>query len=450
MKILKRLAGSQLRLNVLSGVLSTTAGFVLSIVKYPIFLNFMSYELYGIWLVLTAVLSFAQLGLSSVSVGIVKLVSEEYGKKKLEDVEKYVATALVILLVLGLLLLALSILFGGVIARSIGISGRNIQLGITYLPFVALLSVYIFMYEIINATLSGLGRIDIANYSQVMIQAIPVVIAVPLFFIHVPALVSMLVAHFAAYFIITAANIFRIKSIVRLRIFKVGNVSLEHFAKLMSFSGAIFFSSLVSFLFFPFSKIVISRQLGVQVVPVYEVAYRASYQLMTVFSAALRALTPEISRLNSILGEENAGKIKAINLKAYMLTIPGGAIACAVAFVLAEAIFKLWLGKNFQGDIVTCFRIMIGGTLANIVTLVPYYNLLGKGNINSLVVYHCISPIFSMVFIFVLESVYRISLSGVALANSLGIMLGALFLIYAALRSDNKAVRRTCTGNEMI
>ncbi|HEX8949502.1 MAG TPA: hypothetical protein VF790_11100, partial [Dissulfurispiraceae bacterium] len=107
MKILKRLTGSQLRLNVLSGVLSTTAGFVLSIVKYPIFLNFMSYELYGIWLVLTAVLSFAQLGLSSVSVGIVKLVSEEYGKKKLEDVEKYVATALAILLVLGLLLLAL-------------------------------------------------------------------------------------------------------------------------------------------------------------------------------------------------------------------------------------------------------------------------------------------------------------------------------------------------------
>jgi O-antigen/teichoic acid export membrane protein len=438
MKFITKLTGSQLRLNVLSGAVSSIVGFVLSIIKYPIFLSFMGYELYGVWLVLTSVLSFAQLGLSSVAVGIVKLVAEEHGKKNLEDIEKYIATALAILLVVGLLLLTFSILFGRVIVTLIGISGAHAPSGITYLPFIALLSIYIFVYEIINATLSGLGRIDIANYSQTLIQAIPVVIAIPLFLLHIPSLASMLAAHFAAYIVITVANLFRIKQIVKLRLFRIGNVSFSHLAKLLSFSGAMFFSSLISLLFFPFSKIILSRQLGVAIVPIYEVAYRASYQLMTAFSLGLRALTPEISRLSAILREENEGIIKRINAKAYSITIFGGTIVCAIVFLMAETIFKLWLGKSFNAEIVTCFRIMISGTLACIVTLVPYYNLIGRGNMNYIVLYHGISPILSILVIYALMNIYRITLSGVALANSLGLMIGALYLIYTTVKLNHK------------
>jgi O-antigen/teichoic acid export membrane protein len=105
---------------------------------------------------------------------------------------------------------------------------------------------------------------------------------------------------------------------------------------------------------------------------------------------------------------------------------------------MAETIFKLWLGKSFNAEIVTCFRIMISGTLACIVTLVPYYNLIGRGNMNYIVLYHGISPILSILVIYALMNIYRITLSGVALANSLGLMIGALYLIYTTVKLNHK------------
>ncbi|ABQ26772.1 polysaccharide biosynthesis protein [Geotalea uraniireducens Rf4] len=436
--ILSKILGSQLRLNLFSGMISASISFVLSIIKYPIFLCFMSYEMYGVWLILTTVLSFAQLGLTGVTVGVVKLVAEEYGKNNIADIEKYVATSLSALFVLGSLFLGISLCFDTEIVRLIGLSGSNAILGMRYLPYIAILSMYIFAYEVINATLSGLGRIDIANYSQTLIQAIPLVIAIPLLMLNVSEIMSMLIAHTAAYIIISITNIYKIKTLVTLKILSMSNISYFHFRKLLKYSGSIFVSSVASLLFFPLSKIIVSRQLGVSIVPLYEVAYRASSQLMTVYSMGLRALTPEISRLSGISDKSNDNKINSINAKAYKLTILGGTITCALVYVFAELIFRLWLSKSFNAEIVTCFRIMLGGTLACIVTLVPYYNLIGRGSINPVVIYHCISPIISISMIITLTKTTEITLNGIALSNTLGLTAGTIFLIWATVKSNHK------------
>jgi K+ transporter len=60
--IFKNIFSSQLRVNIFSGVAATMVNIIVMAIAYPIYLHFLGYEQYGVWLVLSVVLTFAQLG----------------------------------------------------------------------------------------------------------------------------------------------------------------------------------------------------------------------------------------------------------------------------------------------------------------------------------------------------------------------------------------------------
>lgn len=78
--MIKKLLSSQLRINVMSGIVTAIISTVSMAAAYPICLHFLGYEKYGVWLVLATVLTFAQLGDLGISPAIIKLVAEEYGR----------------------------------------------------------------------------------------------------------------------------------------------------------------------------------------------------------------------------------------------------------------------------------------------------------------------------------------------------------------------------------
>ena len=76
----KKLFSSQLRINMLSGTATTIVNIIVMAVGYPLYLHFLGYEQYGVWLVLTTVLSFASLGTLGIGTAVMKLVAEEHGR----------------------------------------------------------------------------------------------------------------------------------------------------------------------------------------------------------------------------------------------------------------------------------------------------------------------------------------------------------------------------------
>jgi O-antigen/teichoic acid export membrane protein len=78
--MIKKLFSSQLRLNMISGVVTTVINTITMAAGFPIFLHFLGYEKYGIWLILATVLTFAQLGNLGISPAVIKLVAEEHGR----------------------------------------------------------------------------------------------------------------------------------------------------------------------------------------------------------------------------------------------------------------------------------------------------------------------------------------------------------------------------------
>jgi len=80
--MIKKLLSSQLRINMLSGVVATVVNVVVLAIAYPVYLHFLGYEKYGVWLVLAVVLTFAQLGDLGISSAVIKLVAEGWRKRR--------------------------------------------------------------------------------------------------------------------------------------------------------------------------------------------------------------------------------------------------------------------------------------------------------------------------------------------------------------------------------
>ena len=80
--MIKKLLSSQLRINMVSGVVATVVNAVAMAVAFPIYLHFLGYEKYGVWLVLATVLSFAQLGNLGIGRAIMNLVANEHGRDR--------------------------------------------------------------------------------------------------------------------------------------------------------------------------------------------------------------------------------------------------------------------------------------------------------------------------------------------------------------------------------
>jgi len=51
--MIRKLFSSQLRINMVSGVVTTAINAVVMFIAYPVYLHFLGYEKYGVWLVLS-------------------------------------------------------------------------------------------------------------------------------------------------------------------------------------------------------------------------------------------------------------------------------------------------------------------------------------------------------------------------------------------------------------
>ena len=87
---LRSLFRSQLRRNVATGAGTAFVNVLLGLGSYPIYLHFLGYEQYGVWLALSTILTFAQLGNFGVSPAVTKLVAEAHGARDLPGVRRYV------------------------------------------------------------------------------------------------------------------------------------------------------------------------------------------------------------------------------------------------------------------------------------------------------------------------------------------------------------------------
>lgn len=428
--MLKKLFSSQLRINMASGVVVTVINAVAMMAAFPIYLHFLGYEKYGVWLVLATVLSFAQLGNLGIGQAVMKLVAEEHGRGDIEGIQRYVTTALALLCLSGSLVLIAVLVFKTQIIAAFKLSDENAQTALWLLPYIGILSIYVFIVQALNAVLSGLGRMDLANYIQSVGRIVAVTVAAILLYTG-RGIESLLIGNTLSYMFIHIVSLICIWRIARIRILRVRNLDAQRCKRILRFGGAVFGGSLISMLFSPFNKLMLSRYAGVSTIPIYEIAYRGSMQVRGLIEAGLRALMPEISRLSGNMTRNTIDRISHIYRRAMRLIFLFGVPMYGILIIFSPLLLKVWLGDRFVETLPGAFRIMLIGTFLSLLGVPAYYTLMGVGRVRRNIESHIVQSAMNVAM--VLTSILLIStvpLGAVVFATSAGMGGSTAYLIW--------------------
>jgi len=411
-----------------SGVVATVINVVVLAIAYPMYLHFLGYETYGVWLILATVLTFAQLGNLEISPAVMKLVAEEQGRGNTQGIQSYVTTALGILLVTGTLALILILFFQNQIISVFKLSGRNALIASQFLPYIAFLSVCVMLVQVLNSTISGLGRMDIANYILSGGRVVTVGTSLILLWLG-NGIESLLIGNALSYTFVGGSSVFFIRKTVNIRLLRISNLDKKRCMRLLHFGGGVFSGSLVGTFLHPFNKLMLSRYAGISSIPIYEIAFNGSMQIRTLIEASLRALMPEIGRIGANMTEYARNRISQINRGAMKLVFLFGIPMYGGLIILLTPLLKVWLRQRFVAELPVAFRIMLISTFLSLLGVPSYYTLLGMGMVRYTLISHIILSGVSALIVLTTVFIWRnISVEGVSWAILIATSITTLYL----------------------
>jgi len=396
--MINRLFSSQFRINIVSGTVTTAINAVVMVIAYPVYLHFLGYEKYGVWLVLATVLTFAQLGNLGIGPAVMKLVAEDYGRGDIEGIQHYVTTALGLLCISGTIMLIMILLFRGRIIAAFKLSGSDAEVVSSLVPYIGVLSIYVFVVQVFNGTLSGLGRMDLANYIQALARLVSVCVVAILLYKGF-GILSLLIGNTASYIFNHSVSLFYIRRIARIRLLQTANLDAHRCKRLLHFGGGVFGGTVISMLGNPFNKLMLSRYAGVFTVPIYEIAFNGAMQIRGLIEAGFRAFMPESSRVTAEVTTRSIDRMTVLNRRAMKLIFLFGIPMYIAMFIFATPLLRIWLREGFIQSISLAFRIMLVATFISLLGVPPFYFLMGMGRVRGIFVAKCITWLTCMVLV---------------------------------------------------
>jgi O-antigen/teichoic acid export membrane protein len=376
-KLAKLRQPGQLQKNVLSGMIASGGGAALMAFSYPFYLAKIGYHVYGIWIALTIIVSMSQVGNLGMSQALVRRIADCYERREFDQIERYYATAVLTISAVAVTLFALLCLVKPEVTRLIGIPEHEARFYSTIITGVFALSVLTFVVDIVACMLSGLGRIDLYNYSQLVTQAVAIACAVA-------ALCSgfqlggMLAAQLTGYFTGLIFSLIFIRRRLGYWPLRPASYSFRHLKQLLGEGSLLAGSWVMSLLFHPINKILLAQAGFFADLPVYEICVNLSMRLRNLFESGQRALMPETSRLVSSANEPGR-EVKSLIRSSLKGLIVGATPLYLLLLVFAGPLTRLWLGHSFVPAVPSTLRIFLIGTFISLLGTPLYYALIGMG-----------------------------------------------------------------------
>ena len=238
-----------------------------------------------------------------------------------------------------------------------------------------------------------------------------------------------MVAHFSSELVVHIAYIASIKRIVKIRLFDIRQADFNSLKRLLSFGSGVMGGSFMQMMLHPLNKLMITRYLSVESVPIYEIAYNAALRLRNIAGSGLSAIMPEVSRLSVEL-DVKKDRILDIYGRSLRFSLCVGIPVFSVSFISAAYMLKLWLQEGFNSLLPGMFQTILVGACMSLIGM-PAYNLLaGMGLTKSLFMSHAIQSGINILVLISLFSFYKApSVYFVACSVSAGMTCSMVYLL---------------------
>ncbi|MFY3743827.1 lipopolysaccharide biosynthesis protein [Anaeromyxobacter sp. Red801] len=401
---------------------------------YPIYLHYLGFERYGVWIVLSTVLSFVQLTNLGIGPAVTSYVAAEHAAGRTGGVQRYATTAVCAVTSLGLLVVAVVYSVRHAIVAAFKVSGPNAESAQALVPFVALLSVYVFVVQVHSATIAGLGRMDLSATIDAVGRIVALLVST-LLLVGGLRLEAMLVGSVFSYVVVHTATSLVLVRGFRLSILRVRSFSLTALRDLLRFGAGIIGSSILVLLLHPSNRLIVARSSGVASLPVYEIAFSAAMQIRSLLESGFRAIAPEVGRLASRTRQQMWSACTRMAKRSTALVLVLGAPAWLVLWAVAIPAFKLWLGQRYMPELPAAFRAMLVGTYCGLLGVPWYYILIGLRRTDTVFAHHLLQTISNAVALFAISLSGTIAPLDAAVAASFGMAVANLYLAMKGRRA---------------
>ena len=405
----------QFLINSIMSVLQViTTGGVL-FVLYRFLLNTIGVERLGIWSVVVAITSLANIGDFGLASSGVKFVAKYLARGEEDKVLGVIQTlAISICVLVGLVLLIvypLSVWLLGIIVPS-----SSLGEALSILPYV-LISLWITLISTVYQTgLDGYQRIDIRSMLLIFGTLLHLVLC--LFLVPAYGLIGL------AYSRIIQASILLFGSWVLLRKFipmlpVIGSQwNYKLFREMVGYGSNIQLINICYMLFDPVTKAFITRFGGLSMTAFYEMANRMILQLRAIVINTNQVFVPAIAELQ----EKNPEMIRDIYRQMYRFLVYMSLPLFSSLIAFTPVISLVWIG-HYESTFVFFSIVLAIGIFISTILGAAYYTNLGIGELRWNVIGHVIIAIFNPTLGFVIGSIY--GGRSVAVAWVLSLVIGS-------------------------
>jgi O-antigen/teichoic acid export membrane protein len=378
-KVFSRMSGSQFNRNMGAGSIMALIGACLSILSYPIYLHYLGYHRYGLWLVLSVVVSVAQMGNLGIPWALMKLVAEDHGHSDWEGVKTYINISCGILLAIGLIFVGVVIVIRSHILSWFKLSGVDAASVYTLLPYVAALSVLVLIFSTFNSAVGGLGRMDLTSYNETLVQVFIILFCSVLLFLGLD-LRGMVIGTLSGYVVAQVISFVQVQRMMPIPLLARTQISRHKARQLLGTGGWILGGGIFSAMLLPFTRLMLSRYAGLEAVAVNDMCLNGSLRVRSIFDAAFRPMMPEVSN-HQVKGKADLiGRIRSIDRKALLITFAVALPAFIGLMIVMNPLLHLWLHRSFNPLLPSTFRIALVGAFASLLGSSAYYMLIGLGS----------------------------------------------------------------------
>lgn len=354
-------------------VLSWIVPLVIMVITVPLFIKYLGNEQYGIYLLLTNIMSFINLLNFGTSDSVIKYVSElkDYDFKKLNDIMN---SSISINIITSFIIMLIIIIFKGVILKSFLKVNSNDPYYCSLLIIVAVTFVINFMTNNFISLFKGVENFFVPTIINIVNSIILNLVSIFLL-IKGAKLNEILLLNLLFAIISLAVYYIECKRIFPKYKFKL-KFSKITFNKIFNFSKYAFLVSIFGLIIFNSDKLFIAYFFSTTMVTYYSVSANLAMKLQQFLSSAINAIFPKVSSMYAN-GKHNG--IRYIYYKLIKFSTLFLVLILVPSTIYAYKLLNLWVGNSIAKNsyialIILFFAYSFSGLMA-----IPYYFFYGLG-----------------------------------------------------------------------
>lgn len=371
---------SQILKNAVMSVAQILVIAIVLFILYKFLLNTIGVEQFGIWSLVLATTSTAQIARFGLTGSVVKFVAKYIARKNYKKVSEIIQTASISVAIIMAFILA-----GGYPLikwiLSLIVPQKSIALAFSILPYAFIAIWFMTIVSIFQSGLDGYQRIDLRS----VLLMIGAIVNLILCFLFAPrwGLIGVAYARVFTNSLLLVISWVLLKKQLSLLPVIPFKWKKSIFKEIIGYGFNFQVISITKMFYDPVTKALLSKFGGLSMVGYYEMASKMVRQLRSLIVSANQVLVPAIADLK----EKVPKKIENVYLTSYQLLFYLALPMYSLIIISAPLISRLWIG-SYENTFIVFSILLALGWFVNTLCAPSYFAYLGIGELRWNVVSH--------------------------------------------------------------